>query len=124
MENQSASYDTPGEDDPRRLAAALGYLFTPVVPIINMTGESSNDRWMRYHAVQALLWSGPFIVLLAASVLLVVLLTRSNVLFICLLPLVMVVPFIPGGIWARRIYLGDDVSIPIIGKQVSRSLAR
>ena len=107
----------PDEDDPRRLAAALGYLFTPVVPLLNMSNPDREDRWMRFHSVQALVWSGPFILLLIVTFLLFILLVRSNIFFICLLPIVFLVPFAPGwDMGARRIYLGDEVSIPIIGR--------
>lgn len=114
MSSRTPTDEIPADDDPRRLAAALGYLFTPVVPLINMTGESGNERWMRYHSVQALLWSGPFILLLAAAVIALVLLASSNFLYICLMPVLILVPFVPGAIWARRIYLGDEVAIPIL----------
>ena len=120
FENDPAGVGVPGEEDPRRLVAALGYIFTPVVPLISMTSAGGTDRWTRYHAVQALLWSGPFAVLLVASILLLVLLTQGNVLFICLLPIMLAAPFAPGSLWARRIYLGGEVSIPIIGEQATR----
>jgi uncharacterized membrane protein len=108
------------DDDPRRLAAALGYLFTPIVPIINISGEGNNDKWLRYHSVQALLWSGPFLILFIATLVIFILFISSNIFFICLLPIVILLPFLPGAIWARSVYLGDEVSIPVIGSRVSR----
>jgi hypothetical protein len=37
------------------------------------------------------------------------------------MPLSMALPFAPGAIWARRIYLGGEVSIPLIAGRVERS---
>ena len=108
----------PPADDPRRLGAALGYLFTPVVPLLNLTASRQSDPFVRRHAVQALLWSGPFVLLLAVTVVMLVLLVRGNFLFICLMPLAIMLPFIPGAIWARRIYLGGDVTIPLLGSAI------
>ncbi|CAN5801712.1 hypothetical protein BH23CHL2_BH23CHL2_28990 [soil metagenome] len=118
--NAQPDESTPPDDDPRRIQAALGYLFTPVVPLLNMTGDASSDPWVRRHAVQSLIWSGPFVLLLVATVLLVVILINSNFLFICLMPVLLLVPFAPGALWARRIYLGGEVSIPIIADRIQR----
>lgn len=116
---EAVPHDTaPAEDDPRRLAAALGYLFTPVVPLLNLSANRESDPFIRRHALQALLWTGPFVILLALTVLILVLLVQGNFLFICFLPLAIILPFIPGAIWARRIYLGGDVSIPLLGSMV------
>jgi uncharacterized membrane protein len=109
----------PAADDPRRLAAALGYLFTPVVPLLNLSAARDSDPFVRRHALQALLWCGPFVILLTLAVFLLVLLVRGNFLFICLMPLAIMLPFAPGAIWARRVYLGGDVTIPVIGTMVS-----
>ncbi len=119
MTTKFSTDERPPDDDPRRLAAALGYLFTPVVPLVNLTGDSGSERWMRYHTVQALLWSGPFLVLLASAIIALVLLASSNFLYICLMPLLILVPFAPGAFWARRIYLGGEVTIPILSKYVA-----
>lgn len=105
----------PPDDDPRRLTAALGYVFTPVVPLLTLYGDSQGDRFLRRHAIQGLLWSVPFALLLFGMLLLMVLLVRDNFLYICLLPLVILAPFLPGAFWAWRVYTGRDVSIPIIG---------
>ncbi len=113
--------DIPADDDPRRLAAAFGYLATPVVPIVNMTGAGPRDSWMRYHSLQALFWSGPFILLLVASIVGLFILVKGNFLFICLMPLIFMAPFVPGAYWARRIYIGEEVAIPIIASRAMRS---
>lgn len=114
VDRQHIADENPAEDDPRRLQAALGYLFTPVVPLIILTGDSGTDHWVRRHAVQSLIWSGPFLLLLIGVMFGLIVLIRTNFLFICLLPAVLFVPFLPGALWARRVYLGDEVSIPII----------
>ena len=114
MDRKTDVDETPADDDPRRLQAALGYLFTPIVPLIMLTGDANADRWVRRHAVQSLIWSVPFLLLLIGVVVGLIVLIRANFLFICLLPVALFVPFLPGALWARRVYLGDEVSIPII----------
>ncbi|MEZ4521134.1 MAG: hypothetical protein R3A46_05765 [Thermomicrobiales bacterium] len=120
METTLVRSENPRDDDPRRLRAAFGYLFTPLVPILNMTGDGAGDRWMRYHSVQALLWSGPFILLLAGVIILMIALVSSNFLFICLLPVSILIPFLPGMYWARKIYLGGEVRVPGISSLVTK----
>ncbi len=102
------------DDDPRRLGAALGYMFTPLVPLLNLSGDEGSDPFVRRHASQAILWSVPFLVLLILTIFLLILLVRENFLYICLLPAVILVPFLPGAYWARKVYLGADVTIPLI----------
>ena len=75
---------------------------------------------MQRHTDQALLWFGPFLILLIATVLVLLALVRSNFLFICLTPVMFMLPFVPGAFWARKIYLGDEVSIPVIGGRVAQ----
>ena len=110
----------PPDDDPRRLQAALGYLFTPVVPLLNLSNSDPDDNWTRRQARQAMYWSGPFFLLLIASIGGLVALMALNFLFVCLMPVVILVPFVPGAIWARRVYLGDEVSIPVIRNLLGR----
>lgn len=112
--DRRAAEQTPADDDPRRLTAALGYVFTPVVPLLTLANAARDDHFSRRHAIQALLWAVPFVLLLFATVFALVLLVRDDFLFICLMPLLIVVPFLPGAFWARRVYLGGDVTIPII----------
>ena len=101
-----------------RLVAALGYIFTPLVPIAVLTTELKLDPYLRRHAVQALLWAGVFIILLVIDILLMIKLIQDNFLYILVLPVTLTIPFIPGLIWARRIYLGRDVSIPFFNRFV------
>lgn len=108
------------DQDQHRLVAALGYVFTPLVPIVVLTSDMRRVRFLRRHAVQALIWSGPFLLALAAVIVALVLTIQADFLAICLLPFALLVPFLPGMIWARRIYLGGDVVIPIIGQFVAR----
>lgn len=103
-----------------RLVAALSYLFTPLVPIAVLTTELKLNTYLRRHAVQALLWSSVFILLLAIDIVLMIALIRSNFLYILVLPFALAIPFIPGAIWARSIYLGRDVSVPLFGRFVKR----
>lgn len=103
-----------------RLVAALSYLFTPLVPVAVLTTELKLDTFLRRHAVQALLWSIVFIVLLGIDIILMIALVRSNFLYILILPIALAIPFIPGAIWARRIYLGRDVVVPFFSRYVKQ----
>jgi uncharacterized membrane protein len=94
--------------------AAVGYLVTPLAPLLVLLGDMKNDPYQRRHAVQALLWSGPFFLLLALAVVLLIVLASGFVVAFCLSPIVVALPFVPGAIWARRVYLGGDVTIPLL----------
>jgi hypothetical protein len=95
----------------QRLIAALGYLFTPVVPLVVIVGELKQDAALRLHAWQALLWGAAFGALLVAALVAAVVAIRADFLFICLLPLLLALPFVPGALWARRVYLGGTVTV-------------
>jgi hypothetical protein len=95
----------------QRIIAALGYLFTPVVPAVVMLGELKRDAALRLHAAQALLWSVAFGASLVAFVVAAIWMIRTDALFICQLPFLITLPFVPGAIWARRVYLGGGVRI-------------
>lgn len=69
---------------------------------------------MHRHAVQALLWSIVFLLLLGAFCVAAIALLRATLLALCLLPFLFLVPFAPGAYWGRRVYLTGDVAIPIL----------
>lgn len=101
------------------MIAALGYLFTPMVPLVALRGEDV-DPFVQRHARQALLWAIPFLLLLIVTVLVMIAAIRSDLLFICLLPFMFLAPFLPGAYWAKRIYFGGDVLFPF-GSDSDRS---
>ena len=92
--------------------AARCYLFTPVVPLVAMRGTQSDDPFIRKHARQGLVWAIPFLILLTITVIAIVQVVASDILYICLLPFALLVPMVPGAIWARKVYLGGDVTFP------------
>lgn len=101
--------------DQRHLVAAVGYLFTPVVPlVILMSDNMKSDPVMRRHAAQALLWSVVFLLLLVAFCIVAIALLRVTMLAICLLPFLFLVPFAPGAYWGRKVYLTGDVTVPVL----------
>lgn len=106
------------QDQQGQTIAALGYLFTPFVPLTVVFGAQDASPDLQRHAKQALWWSIPFVVMLVVVVYLMVVAIQSSFLMICLLPFVILIPFAPGAIWARRVYLGGDVRIPIISSLV------
>lgn len=95
----------------QRLVAALGYVFTPVVPLIARS-QHGDDPFLMRHARQALLWAVPFILLLVLMTVGMIVLIQGDLLFICLLPIALLLPFVPGGYWAMRVYTGRDVRFP------------
>jgi uncharacterized membrane protein len=97
------------EERQRRLVAALAYLFTPLIPLLVLLTDMRRDAFLRQHAGRALLSSAIVIIGLVMLVIALIVLIRQSFLWICLLPAVMLVPFIPAGIWARRVYLYGDV---------------
>jgi len=93
--------------------AALCYLFTPVVPLVALRGLQSDDAFVQRHARQGLLWAIPFLILLTLAVFLMVVVVSRDILFICLLPVGLALPLLPGAYLAKRVYFGGDVTFPI-----------
>lgn len=89
--------------------AALCYLVTPVVPLVAL---QQDDPFVRRHARQGLILAIPFLVLLVLATILIVGLVRQDILYVCLLPLVFIVPALPGAFFARKVYFGGDVMFP------------
>jgi uncharacterized membrane protein len=98
-------------DAHRRVVAATGYAFTPVVPMVVLASEMKHDPFLRRHAAQALVWAGPFLLSFVPAALLLIALLRMSLVAICALPVVIVLPFVPGTIWGFKIYDGQDVRI-------------
>lgn len=98
----------------RQLVAALGYVFTPLVPALTLVTDMGKDEFLRRHAARALVGSVVVIAGLALVIVVMIALMRGNFLWVCLLPVAILLPFVPAGIWARRVYLDGDVAPPII----------
>jgi hypothetical protein len=101
-----------GKPDQRHLVAAIGYVFTPVVPLVVLTSTMKTDPLLRRHSIQALLWSVFFLALLVVFCLVAIAMLRSTLLAVCLLPFLFLVPFAPGAYWGRKVYLTGDVTVP------------
>ncbi len=98
----------------------MGYLFTPLIPIFVLINPVWNrSAFLRRHAMQALLWSVVFFLLLLITLVFAIILARRDVLFICLSPFIVTLAFVPGAVWARRVFYGGEVSIPILGRFVA-----
>ena len=106
----------------QRLIAALGYLFTPVVPLVVLSTDLKHDRFLKRHAGQSMLWSAGFIVGLALAVVAAIWMLRVDLLFLCLLPVVFLLPFLPGMVWGWRAYNGGDPRPPLIAPLAARLL--
>ena len=104
----------------KRLVAALGYVFTPVVPLIILTSDMKRDSFMRRQGSQALLWSIGFIFAFVLVVIAAIWMLRADLLFICLFPILFQLPFLPGAIWGWRVYQGGDPRPPLIAPLAAR----
>ena len=107
-----------------RLAAALAYVLTPVIPLVLLAGSAKDNQYLRRHAAQGLIWSIVLLVLLTLTVVAMVATLRSTLLAICLLPVLILVPFIPGAFLARAVYRGSDVTLPIVSPLAERLFLR
>lgn len=114
--------DAPGQQE--RLAVALGYVFTPLVPLLLLTGATKDKPFLRRHALQAILFSPILLLLLIATVTAAIWLLRQSLALFCLLPLLLLVPFLPGALLGWAVYAGRDPSLPIIGGLANRQVSR
>lgn len=110
--------DDPGQQE--RLAAALGYVFTPLVPLLVLAGAAKDRPFLRRHALQAVLFSPVLLLLLIATVVVSVWLLRQSLALFCVLPLLLVAPFIPGALIGWAVYAGRDPSLPLISSLTDR----
>ena len=104
----------------KRLVAALGYVFTPVVPLIILSSDMKRDSFMQRHGGQALLWSIGFILAFVLVVIAAIWMLRTDLLFICLFPILFLMPFLPGAILGWRVYQGGDPRPPLIAPLAAR----
>lgn len=110
--------DAPGKQE--RLAAALGYIFTPLVPLLTLIGAAKNRPFLRRHSLQAILFAPVLLLLLIATVIAAIWLLRQSLALFCVLPLLLAVPFLPGALIGLAIYRGRDPSLPLIGSLAAR----
>ena len=104
----------------KRLVAALGYVFTPVVPLIVLTSDMKRDLFMQRHAGQALVWSIGFVLGFVLVVIVAIWMLRIDLLLLCLLPFLFHLPFLPGALWGWRVYQGGDPHPPLIAPLAAR----
>ncbi len=109
---------TPGQQE--RLAAALGYVFTPLVPLIVLIGSAKGKPFLHRHALQAILFAPVLLLLLVVTVVVAIWLLRQSLALFCVLPLLLLAPFLPGALIGWAVYAGRDPSLPIIGGLANR----
>ncbi|MCC6936400.1 MAG: hypothetical protein IT333_07795 [Thermomicrobiales bacterium] len=110
--------DKPQQQE--RIAAALGYVFTPLVPLLMLTGAAKDRSFLRRHSIQALLFAPVLLILLVVMVIAAIWLLRQSWALFCLLPLLLLAPFLPGALIGWAVYSGRDPSLPIIGTIATR----
>jgi uncharacterized membrane protein len=90
-----------------KLWSALGYLFTPLVPIIVLLLEDKKNRpFIKANNMQALVWGVVFYI--------VVILTSFLIIGFCVWGLGLLLEIY----WAYRSYKGEVVQIPVISSFV------
>jgi uncharacterized membrane protein len=104
----------------QRLVAAVGYVFTPVVPVIVLTSDTKHDPFMRRHARQALVWTPFFLLAFVLVIVAAIWMLRTDLLLLCLFPVLFHLPFLPGGVWGWRVYRGGDPRPPVIARLAAR----
>ena len=98
MSDQFSSTEVSSDD---RLWAALGYVFSPLIPIIMLLVEDKKNRpFIRYHAVQSL--AVGVVLFIVVSVLAVITFGCSGILWFIML------------YWAYKSYKGEYVTIPVV----------
>jgi len=110
--------DTP--ESQHRLIAAIGYAFTPIVSIIVLTSDLKHDRFMKRHAGQAMVWAPVFLLAFVLVVVAAIWMLRTDLLLLCLFPILFHLPFLPGVIWGWRVYRGGDPRPPVIAPLAAR----
>ncbi|MCO5175828.1 MAG: hypothetical protein M9890_02495 [Thermomicrobiales bacterium] len=111
--------DKPQQQE--RVAAALGYVFTPLVPLLILTGAAKDRPFLRRHTIQALFFAPVLLILLVVMVIASIWLLRQSVALFCLLPLLLLAPFAPGALIGWAVYDGRDPRLPIIGAMANRN---
>ena len=104
----------------QRLVAAIGYAFTPVVPLIVLTSDMKHDRFMKRHAGQAMVWAPFFLLAFVLVVIAAIWMLRTDILLLCLFPVLFHLPFLPGVIWGWRVYRGGDPRPSLIAPLAQR----
>jgi uncharacterized membrane protein len=112
--------EAPRIGSQQRLVSAIGYAFTPVVPIIVLTSDMKHDQFMKRHAGQALVWTPIFLLAFALVVIAAIWMLRTDLLLLCLFPVLFHLPFLPGVLWGVNVYRGGDPRPPVIAPLARR----
>ncbi len=102
-----------------RLLAALGYPFG-IIAIIVLVTDMKNNRFMKYHAVQALFFILAIIVVDIALSILASIATPLAFLVVLVFPLASLAWFILTIYYAVQAYNGKMFSIPVVGSYAAR----
>ncbi|MBN2500233.1 MAG: DUF4870 domain-containing protein [Anaerolineales bacterium] len=100
MMGRPSSVEASSDD---KLWAALGYVFTPLIPIIILLLEDKKNRpFIRAHNAQALAWGVVFYLISS--------LLSFAVIGLCLIPIGWLLQLW----WAYKAYQGELIEIPVI----------
>jgi uncharacterized membrane protein len=112
--------NAPKTGSQQRLVTAIGYAFTPVVPLIVLTSDLKDDSFMKRHAGQALVWAPAFLLAFVLVVIAAIWMLRTDLLLLCLFPVLFHLPFLPGIVWGLQVYRGGDPRPPVIAPLADR----
>lgn len=94
---------SPEASSDDKLLTALGWVLSPLVPIVLLLLEDKKDRpFIRVHSVTAIAWSVVYVIL---SVVL-----TATVILACTIPFIYFIQWY----WAYQAYQGQVVNIPFV----------
>lgn len=105
--------------DQDKLMGLLGYIIQVLVPLVVLLGESKNQPFQRYHALQSLGVSGSWVIIWIAysifSTVLSVVTLGIAALFLLPLSFILWLAQIGQGIWYGVLaYQGKDFEVPVV----------
>lgn len=108
MAEEKKTVISPVADDDRWWAA-LSYIFSPLVPIIALLMEDKkNNPYVRFHAIQSLVWGVALFVMVFVTVF-----ASFLIIGFCLVPLVFVMA-LATFYFAYKAYQGEEFKIPLV----------
>jgi uncharacterized membrane protein len=115
---------SPSKND-SKILAAISYLFGTIVSLIIYL-LAKEDKWLRFHALQALVFDIAFVAVYMVIVVLAFATTFATmgVGLICVLPLFLVIPayMLAKLWWAYRSFKGEHFETPYISDIVKKNL--
>ncbi len=112
MQGIYAGIQPQSEND--KLISAIGYIFTPIVPIIVLVTTMKDSRFNKVHAYQGLIFFGVAFAYYFLYTCAYIAITSVVSLLGCILWMGYFVPFVVSLYLAFRVYTAQQVEFPLI----------